>query len=214
MPDLMRHPNPRMNTEPSAATLIGRTVTVILTNAIPLYGVVCLGWNSVALIFLFVFEGIVVYFSDVLKYGSGRVRGTKPIILVFEAVFIFFFGFFALLVFGPYESLEAAVADRFGRIGLLLFRDLPRPAMGILIMRLVRLVHDLADSAVFGGRVRRKLMLDGGGWMFLLFFAVMCAPLVARSGPNPRGGLAAIVILKIMGETFAVWAVKIKSGGQ
>ena len=196
---------------PPLPTLIGRTVTVILTNAIPLYGVIRLGWNTSALVFLFVLEGIVVYFSDFIKYHIGRVVGTKHIILVFEFVFIFFFGFFAMLVFGPYESLEAAVTDKFRLIGNLFFKELPKPLMGIVFMRLARLVHDLADSAAFGGRVRRKLQLDGGGWMFLLFFAVMLAPFVARSAPNPLGGLAALVVLKTLGEVFAVWAARIKS---
>ena len=79
-----------------------------------------------------------------------------------------------------------------------------------MFMRLVRLGQDLVDSGTFGGKVRRKLQLDGGGWMILLFFAVMLAPLIARSGPNPTGGLAALVILKTLGEVFGVWAVRIR----
>jgi hypothetical protein len=43
-----------------------------------------------------------------------------------------------------------------------------------------------------------------------LFFAVMPAPLIARSGPNPAGGLAALVILKTLGEVFAAWAGRIR----
>jgi hypothetical protein len=46
--------------------------------------------------------------------------------------------------------------------------------------------------------------------MFLLFFAVILAPLIARSGPNPTGGLAALVILKTLGEVSAVWSVRIR----
>jgi len=47
--------------------------------------------------------------------------------------------------------------------------------------------------------------------MFLLFFAVMCAPFVARSAPNPMGGLAALVVIKTLGEVFAVRTVRIKA---
>lgn len=43
-----------------------------------------------------------------------------------------------------------------------------------------------------------------------LFFAVMRTSLIARSGPNPAGGLAARVILKTLGEVFAVWAGRIR----
>ena len=77
-------------------------------------------------------------------------------------------------------------------------------------MRLVRLGHDLLDAGSFGGKVRRNLQLDGGVWMLMLFFAVMLAPMIARSGPNPTGGLAALVILKILGELLEVWASQIE----
>jgi hypothetical protein len=43
-----------------------------------------------------------------------------------------------------------------------------------------------------------------------LFFALMLAPLIARSGPNPAGGLAVLVILKTLGKVFAVWAGRIR----
>jgi len=143
--------NPNFLNATPISSMIGRTITVIITNAIPLYGVTRLGWNTTSLVFLFVLEGIVVFFSDIVKCRFGGIVGTKHAILVFEFVFIFFFGFFAMLVFGPYASLEAAVNDRFRLIVNIFTRELPGPLMGIVFMRLVRLVHDLADSAAFGG---------------------------------------------------------------
>jgi hypothetical protein len=107
----------------------------------------------------------------------------------------------------PYESLESAITDRFRLVRALFSGELRKPLVAVVFMRLA---HDLVDSNAFGGRVRRKLRLDGGGWMFLLFFAVMCAPFLARSGPNPMGGLAALVVLKTLGEVLAVWAARIK----
>jgi len=203
--------NPAVPDDTHVSSMIGRTVTVMLTNAIPLIGVVRLGWNASALVLLFVSEGVIVLLSDFIKRGSGRIAGKQRPALFFEFVFILFFGFFAMIAFGPYESLEAAVTDGFRRFGVLLSGELSKPLMGIVFMRLVRLVHDLVDSGVFGGRVRRKLQYDGGGWMLLLFFAVMCTPFIARSGPNPVAGLAALVVLKTLGEVLAVWLVRIKT---
>jgi hypothetical protein len=202
--------NPAAPDDTHLSSIIGRTITIMLTNAIPLIGVVRLGWNASALVLLFVSEGIVVLLTDIVKRRSGRIAAKQRPALFFEFVFIFFFGFFAMIAFGPYESLEAAVTDRFRMIGALLSGELSKPLMAVAFMRLVRLVHDLADSGVFGGQVRRKLQYDGGGWMLLLFFAVMCTPLIARSGPNPVAGLTALVVLKTLGEVIAVWVVRIK----
>ena len=66
--------------------------------------------------------------------------------------------------------------------------ELRNSLAALVFMRLVRLGHDLVDSGAFGGKVRRKLQLDGGGWMFLLFFAVMLAPLIALVRAEPNGG--------------------------
>jgi hypothetical protein len=182
-----------------------RSVAVALTNAVPLVGVIRLGWSPFALVFLFVLEGIVVLLCDSVKSRFLRITSKLKTQLFFECVFILFFGFFASLVFGPYDSLQSAVDDGFRRVGRLFMGELQVPLTAVASMRLARLVHDLADSGSFGGRNRRKLQLEGGGWMLLLFFASMAAPLVARSGPNPMGGLTALVVLKTLGEILAVW---------
>jgi hypothetical protein len=198
----------------SLLTLIGRTATVLITNAIPLFGVLRLGWNASALVLLFVLEGVVVLIFDYVKRGTGRVFAKQKPVLFFETVFIFFFGFFAAIAFGPYPSLQAAADDGFKLIGKIIFEELRKPLMAIVFMRSLRLVHDLADSGVFSGRIRRKLQFDGGGWMLLLFFAVMLAPFVAKSGPNPTGGLAALVCLKALGEGLAVWGERVPTKGR
>ena len=196
---------------PPLFTLIGRTVFVVLTNLVFLNGVARLGWNAVPLVLMFILEGVAVLFTDFIKRLFDKGGKDTKLVLVIECAFILFYGFFASIVFGPYDSLQSAVDDGFHLQRALISGELCMSLATLVFMRLVRLGHDLADSGAFGGKVRRKLQLDGGGWMLLLFFAVMLAPLIAKSGPNPAGGLAALVILKTLGEVFAVWAVRIKS---
>jgi hypothetical protein len=195
---------------PLLSTLIGRSVLVVLTNLVSLNGVARLGWNAVPLVLMFILEGVAVLFTDFIKrlFDTGG-KDTK-VFFVIECVFILFYGFFALLVFGPYDSLQSAVDDGFRLQRTLISGELRNSLAALVFMRLVRLGHDLTDAGAFGGRVPQKLQLDGGGWMLLLFFAVMLAPVIAWSRPNPAGGLAALVILKTLGEIFAVWAVRIR----
>jgi len=195
---------------PPLSTLIGRSVFVVLTNLVTLNGVVRLGWNAVPLVLMFILEGVAVLFTDSIKRIFDKDGKDTKVVFVIECAFILFYGFFALIVFGPYDSLQSAVDDGFRLQRGLISGELRNSLAALVFMRLVRLGQDLADSGGFGGRVRRKLQLEGGGWMLLLFFAVMLAPLIAKFGPNPAGGLAALVILKTLGEVLAVWAVRIR----
>ncbi len=199
------------NSGPSTYDLVGQTVMVLFTNAVPLYGVVWLGWHAFILVLLFILEGIVVFLTDAVKVLSDQtVRKNTRGILFFEFVFIFFFGFFAILVFGPSEPGAFAFSYKYRLVKSLYATQLRTPLMLMIGFRLIRLLQDLIAGGVFGRRFfRRPLELGGGGWMFLLFFAVMLAPLIAKSGPNPFGGLIALVALKILGEVIGVWAVRI-----
>ncbi|MBI4765445.1 MAG: hypothetical protein HY787_12710 [Deltaproteobacteria bacterium] len=180
-----------------------------MTNLVTLNGVTRLGWNAVPLVLMFILEGVTVLFMDFIKHLFDRGGKDTRNVFVIECGFILLYGFFALIAFGPYDSLQSSVDDGFRLQRELISGELRLSLAALVFMHLVRLVQDLAEAGVFGGKVRRKLQLEGGGWMLLLFFAVMLTPLIAKSGPNPAGGLAALVILKALGEVFSVWAVRI-----
>ncbi len=194
---------------PSLYTLIGRTVSIVLTNLVTLNGVTRLGWNAVPLVLMFILEGVTVLFTDFIKRLFDKGGKDTRNVFIIESGFILFYGFFASIAFGPYDSLQSAIDDGFRLQRGLISGELRLSLAALVFMHLVRLGHDLVDAGAFGGKVRRKLQLQGGGWMLLLFFAVMLTPLIAKSGPNPAGGLAALVILKALGEVFSVWAVRI-----
>ena len=188
--------HPRLKT----STLIFRSLYVLLANAVPVYGVLRFGWDSFSLIFLFIMEGIIVLFTDIIKLRFPRKTGKKQNIIFMEFIFICFYGFFAILVFGPYDSLENLITDRMALIKDLILLDLDKPLLIIFLIRIFRLVQDLFNAGVFRGTAGYPLRPEGGYWMLLLFFMVMSAPIIARSGPNPLGGLIVMVVLKITGE--------------
>jgi hypothetical protein len=196
-------------------TLIGDSCGVVLSNAIPAYGVVFWNWAPFSLIALYILEGVVVLAGDYVKalfrkrvgLVEANFQKTPGNLLFFETVFILFFGSFAVMVFGPGEEFGIG----FITIGKLLSGELKTPLLYLVVIRLARLVRDIWAAGPFGLKPRAPLSLSGGGWMFLLFFAVMLAPLLARTGPNPKGGLFALVALKTAGELLGVWAPLIDS---
>jgi hypothetical protein len=199
----------------SPASLIRLLLVVVLSNAVPVVGVLFLGWSAFHLVVLMVAEAVIVLCSDYVKKGlrgsakrvekNLRVQGEK--VLFFETVFILFFGLFALIVYGRGNTDHLSFSASFVPVWRSLRGPLLWPLAAVAVTRFLRLAADLRASGVFGGRAPRPLMLDGGGWMLLLFFAVMLAPFLADAGPNPRNGLFALVALKTVGECLAAAAI-------
>ncbi len=192
----------------SIPALLYRSFMVIMTNLIPLYGVLRLGWSSFLVILLFIIEGVVVLIMDLIKrpYVTSKERGK---VLFFEIVFIIFFGFFAILIFGRSEDsteLPETIRTAFQAASELPFW----PIIGILVMRLFRTGQELVEAGIFYDSSKKPIYFSGGSWMLLLFFLVMTGPLIADKSPNPMGGLVAIIALKVLGEVFAIWAHRIK----
>lgn len=189
----------------TAAGLLFQSLFVILTNLIPFYGVMRLGWDSFALIVLFIAEGMVVFLTDLLKSAWVVKRySEKKTILTFELVFICFFGFFAILVFGrdPDSSdLMETIHTSFSGLATISLG----PILVMAAMRLLRTAHEVFESRARSGGEGRSLHFSGGGWMLLLFLLVMLAPFIADESPNPRGGLIAVVVLKTLGDLIGIW---------
>jgi len=201
--------DPVERTQQSIGALLSRSVNVIFTNLMPVYGIVRYGWDGFIVILLFIAEAIVVFFTDVIKYILQPKKKSRGI-LFFEFVFIFFFGFFAILLFGreaSSDNLFTTVRTAFQAAG-----SLPLwPIIGILIMRLLRAGQEVVSAGFFSGNGSRPLVFNGGGWMLLLFFLVMLGPFIADKSPNPTAGVIALVVLKTLGELFEVWAPRMNA---
>jgi hypothetical protein len=193
--------------EHSTPVLLYRSCMVLLTNLIPLYGVWRLGWSSFILILLFIIEGAIVFIMDLVKRRWVTTK-EKGKVLFFEFVFITFFGFFAILIFGRDEAAMDLIETT--RSSFKAAKALPLwPVLGILLGRILRTGEELMQAGVLHGGEGKPIYFDGGGWMLLLFFLVMTAPFIADKSPNPMAGLIAVIVLKTLGELFGVWAARI-----
>ncbi|MBN1355372.1 hypothetical protein JXA40_03770 [bacterium] len=199
------------------AKLTINTISVILTNTVPLYGVLFKHWSSFTLIVMFVMEGVIVLGTDFIKlpfrkstlFIEKNMRNSGSQIMVFEVVFILFFGAFALIAFGPRTSSHLVLSETFVPVINLIFSDLKWPFLLVLGFRLQRTFQDFFSAGAFGKDASYPLSLNGGGWMLLLFFVVILVPILSPGESNPFAGLVTLVCLKTLGEIFGVWAIKI-----
>jgi len=184
-----------------------QSVMIIITNMIPLYNVWYHGWSSFNLILLFIAEGAIVVLMDSIKRFF-MPKNMQEGVLVFEVVFLSFFGFFAILVFGRDKNssdLLETIQTSFQAVKVIQFW----PVVSILVMRLSRTIQELMASGALGGGSRKPLLYSGGGWVLQLFCLVMLAPLIADKSPNPMAGLIAIIVLKTLGEVSVLWVQRI-----
>ena len=183
-----------------------QSLAIIITNVIPLYYVCYHQWSSFNLILLFLAEGAIVVLMDSIKHFF-MPKNTQKNVLVFEYIFILFFGFFAIMVFGRDENssdLLETIQSSFQAARVIQLR----PVLGILVMRLYRTIQELRVSGVLGGSSRQPLLYSGGVWVLQLFLLVMLAPLIADKSPNPMAGLIAIIVLKTLGEVSMLWVLR------
>ena len=193
--------NPKKN--PATTWNVATTIlSILFTNAVPIYGVVCLGWDSTSLVLVFILESLLVLVTDIAK---SRMAKPDPNALVIEIGFILFFGFFALLVYGPYDSFEGLLLEGFKPIKNIVVVQLAKPLLVIAVIRLIRLFREYRRYHSATPDKRQPLELEGGRWALLLFFVVVAAPLFAHSGPSPFGGLLALALFKTVGELLFVW---------
>ncbi len=203
--------------ESSTGKLVLDCLTVLIINAIPMYGVFFRGWDGFSLILLYICEGLIVWVTDILKFSvkntgitlDKNFKKSGSTILGFEFIFITFFGAFALIAFGPRESASLVLSETFIPVKDLILTELKWPLAGILIFRCQKLFQDYVAAGGFGRSASIPLCHAGGGWMILLFAVVMLVPFISGGDANPRAGLAAIVTLKTVGELFGVWAVRL-----
>jgi hypothetical protein len=209
IPQVMSEPNRILRLWP----LINRTLVVILTNAISVVGVLFLGWPPFSLIVLFIAEAVVVLASDTIK--SRFVRRARlidknlkePANLLVEFFAILFGGIFSILSFSPHVEDYSFLSKTFRTAARLVATDLRFPILGIALLRLYRLKRDLEDAGVFGKKAQHPLKSDGREWMAILFFSVVLVAVFAKDKPSPKMGLFIILVLKTLGECFALRAM-------
>lgn len=174
----------------------------MLLNAVPLYGVLRLGWQSFDVIFLYWIENLLIGFFALLRIVVRPYR--HPLELVLQLLLAPFFTFhygmfcwvhgsFVISLFGPASLRSAALEDA-------MFAALQTPFVSwsvsaLLMLRLLDWIGDVRLHGL-GGEGVKALMFGPYRRIFVLHLTIILSGFALGALDEPTVGLVLLVVLK------------------
>lgn len=184
----------------------GRTsaVLLILSNLIPLIGVLFFGWSLFALMLLFWIENLVIGFYALLRifYAGLGPRGLKVFVVPF---FVVHFGMFSLAhailvlaLFNPggYRAFEAGLETGTIISSLPPFSHLALPAAALLFSHGYSFVTNYLRGGEFSTTIPIAAMFQPYGRVAVLHATVIAGAVLARVTGGHWIALSILVLLK------------------
>jgi hypothetical protein len=201
-------------------SLVGRLplISLFAANAVPLVGVLFLGWDAFFIVLLYWSENIVVGFYTILKIAFLKVKDPKKDMgkLRMIPMFVFHFGgftgghgLFVLVMFSKSEGDFMHGADWpcffvFIQIFLNVFREalsIMTPEMRLAVLALfgshgVSFVYNYLVKGEYGRVNPGKLMVAPYSRVVVMHVAIIAGGFVLAALESPVGLLVILVVLK------------------
>ncbi|MFM9862628.1 MAG: DUF6498-containing protein [Micropepsaceae bacterium] len=170
----------------------------LAVNAIPLAGVIWLGWSVFEVLLLYWFENVAIGVAHAARLAiATRTNNvsdgwqTTTFFAMHYGIFTFVHGVFVLVYFGIVSGGLAGFSG-----GLLL------PVVSILAWQAVQLWLDAAYSEGFKGRAPAEMMFEPYPRVFALHIAVILGGFLIGEMGSPVWALVALVVVKTLSDLF------------
>ncbi|MBX7244665.1 MAG: hypothetical protein K1X53_04150 [Candidatus Sumerlaeaceae bacterium] len=186
---------------------VGSTVSLIISNLIPLLGVVFFHWDLFTIMFLFWFENVVVGFFNALKMLTCMGQGVSgqaaklfyvPFFCVHYGIFTLVHGVFVVVLFGGILGGQAS-GDPEAFLTLAITTLLPRLWLPVLAM-IVSYTVDFYLNFIANGEYKTKtlndLMAAPYGRIIVLHLTILFGGMLAMVTGARWFAVALLVILK------------------
>jgi|CXWL01.1.fsa_nt_gi hypothetical protein len=179
--------------------LVLQILGTLAVNAIPLAGVLWLGWSVFEVLLLYWFENVAIGVAHAARLAiATRTNNvsegwsTTIFFVLHYGMFTLVHGVFVLVYFG---LVSGRLASAFGG-GLVL------PAISIAAWQAVQLGLDATSSKGFKGRVPAEMMIEPYPRVFALHIAVLLGGFLIGEMGSPVWALAALVAVKALSDLF------------
>jgi Family of unknown function (DUF6498) len=170
----------------------------LAVNAIPLAGVIWLGWSVFEVLLLYWFENVAIGVAHAMRLGiATRTNNvadgwqTTSFFAMHYGIFTFVHGVFVLVYFGIVSGGLSAFHG-----GLLL------PVVSIFAWQAVQLWLDAMYSEGFKGRTPAEMMFEPYPRVFALHIAVILGGFLIGEMGSPVWALVALVVVKTLSDLF------------
>jgi hypothetical protein len=180
-------------------------ITIIVTNLVPIYGVLFMGWRVFPVMFLFWVENVIIGVSNVLKMalsspGSFGQWVAKifmiPFFCIHYGMFTLVHGIFILVFFGGYAqqgSIMPGVNDVFGLIGSL---QIGGAVLALILSHTVSFITNYIGKGEYKTANLSDLMAQPYGRVVILHLTIIIGGFLVMAVGAPVVGLIFLIVLK------------------
>ncbi|MBU1693902.1 MAG: hypothetical protein KJ726_10075 [Verrucomicrobia bacterium] len=182
-------------------------IALIAANAVPLVGVLFLGWKVFPVVLLFWMENVIIGVLNVLKIMLAKPTEPPamklflvPFFCVHYGMFCFVHGFFVVTLFGGPQGAGTVAS------GLAQVEGLSSMVWALLALAASH-IYSFAVNYIGAGEYRRadanQLMSQPYGRVVVLHVAILGGAFILAMLKSPVGGLVLLVVLKTALDAFA-----------
>jgi len=180
-------------------------IAIIITNLIPIYGVLFMGWQVFPVIFLYWIENVIIGISNVLKMllsspGSPGQWVAKffmiPFFCVHYGMFTLVHGIFILVFFGGYMksgSPMPGISDLLNLIGSL---QIGGAVLALMLSHTVSFITNYIGNGEYKQASLSDLMAQPYGRVIILHLTIMIGGFSMMALGSPVVGLVFLIVLK------------------
>jgi hypothetical protein len=179
-------------------------ITLILSNIVPVLGVIFLDWQAFAILFLFWFENIVIGVSNVFKMAlvsSNTIKQAASKVsaiaffIVHYGLFTLVHGIFIFVVFGDFftETVNSNVFDVFGNFADL---QLGWAILALVISHTVSFFVNYVGKGEYKSTSLNQLMGQPYGRVVILHVTIIFGGFLVTLFGSPVFGLILLIALK------------------
>ena len=180
-------------------------IAIIITNLIPIYGVLFMGWQVFPVIFLYWIENVIIGISNVLKMllsspGSPGQWVAKffmiPFFCVHSGMFTLVHGIFILVFFGGYMksgSPMPGISDLLNLIGSL---QIGGAVLALMLSHTVSFITNYIGNGEYKKITLSELMAQPYGRVVILHLTILLGGFMVMALGSPMIGLILLITLK------------------
>ena len=193
-------------------------IAIIITNLVPIYGVLFMGWQVFPVMFLFWIENVIIGISNVFKMlasapgNFGQWVGKIfliPFFCVHYGMFTLVHGILILTFFGGYNqqgSLMPGFSAVFGLIGSL---QIGGAVLALILSHTISFITNYIGNGEYKTATLPELMVQPYGRVIILHLTILIGGFLVMALGSPIIGLILLIVLK----TFVDLKAHIKQHG-
>ena len=180
-------------------------IAIILTNLMPIYGVLFMGWQVFPILLLFWIENLIIGVSNVFKmllaspgnFGQWFAKIVMiPFFCVHYGMFTLVHGFFILVFFGGFSKTGTPFPSGNDIWGLVANLQLGWAVLGLIISHTISFITNYIGNGEYKTSTLSELMAQPYGRVVILHLTILLGGFMVMALGSPMIGLILLITLK------------------